>query len=448
MIEQIINKLKEKKLVLLGFGRESISTYHFIRKYLPLKFLTILDQNESIKENKELLQDKNVEIITGENYLKGLEKYDLIIKTPGISFKELDISKIQDKITSQMELFLEINRKNVIGVSGTKGKSTTSSLIYEIIKNQNPNCILAGNIGIPLFDCLEKANENTLFVLEMSSHQLEFLKWSPHIGILLNLFEDHLDHAGSIEHYHNSKMNLFKYQSPEDKMIYCASNETLKKKVEQGNYLGSAYPIDLEKNKGTIYLKNDCIYFNEMPLYPIKNKRKLLGRHNLFNISVALLVSELLELDLKGSVETVGQFEPLPYRMEWVGKIENRDYYMSVLSTIPEATMNDIESLEHVNTLIFGGMDRGISYEKLVTYLQKSSIEHFICMPTTGYEIAKFLPKEKVFLVNTLEEAVLLAKKITKENSICLLSPAASSYEQFKNYEEKGNKFKELVNQK
>ncbi len=171
----------------------------------------------------------------------------------------------------------------------------------------------------------------------------------------------------------------------------------------------------------------------------------MLGQHNLENIVFALTVMELLHFDNEKAVRVANQFNTLKYRLESIGTFNFVTYYRSMLSTIPEATINDIEALENVNTLIFGGMDRGISYEKLIDYLKKSSIEHFICMPTTGHKIASFLPQEKVFLVTTLKEAVEVAKKVTKKNTLCLLSPAASSYEQFKNYEEKGDKFKEYV---
>ncbi len=443
MIEKIINQLKDKKIALLGFGREGKSTYQFIRTYLKEQPLTILDKNPISNENLE--KDDFLNIVTGDAYLDSLDVYELIIKTPGISLKDTDISSIKDKITSQMELFLEVNRKNVIGITGTKGKSTTSSLIYEMIKDQNENCILAGNIGIPLFDVLKDSNEETLFVLEMSSHQLEFLKVSPHIGVILNLFEDHLDHAGSVSHYHAIKLNMFKFQDEQDFMVYSSFNKTLASKVLENHYLSQAYQINLEDSKSDVFKREQAVYFHDKKIYDTTLKRHLLGQHNLENIVFALTVMELLHFDNEKVVRVANQFNTLKYRLESIGTFNFVTYYRSMLSTIPEATINDIEALENVNTLIFGGMDRGISYEKLIDYLKKSSIEHFICMPTTGHKIASFLPQEKVFLVTTLKEAVEVAKKVTKKNTLCLLSPAASSYEQFKNYEEKGDKFKEYV---
>ena len=206
MQNKIIDFLNNKRIAILGFGLEGKSTYEFIRKYNKDIPLTIIDRFE-VKG----IDDQNITIIYGEDYLKNLEKYDIILKTPGISLKDIDITLFKDKIYSQLELLLMINRKNVIGITGTKGKSTTSTLIYNVIKEQNDNVYLAGNIGIPIFDILDEFDDESLIVIEMSSHQLEFVHHSPHIGIILNLYEDHLDHAGTVEHYHECKMHMFYY---------------------------------------------------------------------------------------------------------------------------------------------------------------------------------------------------------------------------------------------
>ena len=199
MYNQIIDKLRDKNIAILGFGKEGKSTYNFIRRYLSNQKIIIIDKKELV------LDDNNVNIISGDNYLDNLGIYDFIIKSPGITLKDIDITNFKDRITSQLELVLEVYRNNIIGITGTKGKSTTTSLIYEIISKQKDNVFILGNIGIPLLDQVEEYNENSTLVIEMSSDQLEFVHNSPHISIILNLFEDHLDHAGTIEHYHDSK---------------------------------------------------------------------------------------------------------------------------------------------------------------------------------------------------------------------------------------------------
>jgi len=427
MQEKIINFFKDKNIAILGFGREGKSTYNFIRKHLPNMPLTIIDKND-LELNDEL-----VTIVTGDNYLDDLDKYDIIMKTPGISFKDLDISSFKDKIYSELELLLMFNRENVIGITGTKGKSTTTSLIYNVLKEQVDDCLLAGNIGIPIFDLLDRITPKTTLVIEMSSHQLEFVKYSPHIGIILNLFEDHLDHAGSVEHYHACKLNMFKYQNVDDIGIYNSDNETLETKVLNSNFKSNLYPVSL--NNQELYLDN--------------GKRKLLGNHNLENILIVMKLASILNLDLDKSKKIIDEFPGLEHRLEYVGTYNDIIYYNDAIATIPEATIFGIEALGKVNTLIFGGMDRGIDYQDFEKYLSSCSVENLICMPTTGFKIADNLIKQntdkKIFKADTLEEAVDIAKKVTKKEMICLMSPAASSYEYFKNFEEKGNFYKELV---
>lgn len=440
MQNKIIDFFANKNIAILGFGLEGKSTYEFIRKNNKDLFLTIIDKNE-VK-----LNDKNVKIIYGEDYLNDLEQYDLIMKTPGISLKDIDITNFKDKIYSQLELLLMVNSKNVIGITGTKGKSTTSTLIYNVIKNQNDNVYLAGNIGIPIFDLLDSFDEESLIVIEMSSHQLEFVHHSPHIGIILNLYEDHLDHAGTIKHYHECKMHMFDYQNTNDIAIYCSDNYNLNEQMKIKNYKQNLYSVSLDSSSDVIKKDNKIIYNNEI-IYLDNGKRNLIGDTNLENIMIVSLVSKLLNLDLDETKETIDSFTGLEHRLEYVTTINDITYYNDTIATIPEATISGIESLKKVNTLIFGGMDRGIDYKPFIEYLKNSKIQNLICMPTTGTKIGEKLKNsnKNIYFVTSLEEAVALAKKVTKKNSICLLSPAASSYEAFKNFVEKGNRYKELV---
>ncbi len=436
MITKIVNKLENKNIAIVGYGREGKSTYEFIRKYMKNKFVTIIDKN------KIELDDEFVEVIYGDNYLDNLESYDLIIKAPGVSFKDVDTTNIN--ITSQIELILESMPNKVIGVTGTKGKSTTSSLIYSILKENNKDAILAGNIGVPILSMIEQIKDETIIVLEMSSHQLEFLNTSPHIGVVLNLFEDHLDHAGNVKHYHECKMHMFLNQIDDDHMIYCSDNETLNTLVNTYDFKAKKYTVSLN-DEATIYLKDDKVYYNDTEVFASNISKNLLGVHNLENIMVAFLVSKILKLDDNLTLKAIKDFKSLPYRLENIGTVNDVCYYVDTLATIPEATIEAIEAIPNVNTLIFGGMDRGISYEGFAERLASFNIEHFICMPKTGHTIGKKLPQDKTFFVDNLEEACNLAKKITKKNTVCLLSPAAASYDNFKNYAEKGDKFKEYI---
>ncbi len=457
MIERLTEYLSNKKVLILGFGMEGISTYKFIRNNLAEQKIYIADKNKDVFEkNSFIKEDKNVELISGNEYLQNLEKFDIIMKTPGLSFAKVDTSKFEDKIKSQVELLLEFSESTAIGVTGTKGKSTTSSLIYKIISDQSKDVLLLGNIGLPIFDYLEEIKKETILVLELSSHQLEFVKCSPKIAILLNIFEEHLDHYKSYQNYIDAKMNVFKFQKQCDYLLYNPDNRILKENVEKilkgiNSVESNVIKVSLEntgKNETkTISKINNNIVFDGKKLYDSTSERKILGNHNLHNIMFALGVSEILELDLNKTIQTINLFEPLPHRMEFVGKFNEILYYNDSIATIPESAISTITTLKDISSLIIGGMDRGINYSKFIDFLNNSSIKNIICLPVTGHMIADKISNSEIniYKVNTMEEAVKIAKKVTEENKICLLSPAAASYGFYKNFQERGNEFKRLI---
>ena len=442
--KEIVKKLTGKNIAILGFGKEGKSTFNFIRKHLPDMPLTILDK-ASIT-----VDDDKVTIVSGDDYLNNLEKYDLIIKSPGISLKDIDYSKIQNKITSQLELLLEVNRKNIIGITGTKGKSTTTSLMYEVLKAQRDNVFLLGNIGVPVFDMIEEYNDKSLLVIEMSSHQLEFVKNSPHIAVILNLFQDHLDHDGSLEHYHNNKMNIFKYQTADDYAIYADDNEYLNAKMKTLNTDATKFNVRFDDENifgNAVRIKNNKVFINNELVYT-DGERNLIGNHNLKNIMFVLTICKILGLDFEKARETILSFKGLKYRMEYIGTYHNIKYYNDTIATIPAATENAIEAIGDVDTLIFGGLDRGIDYKEFIDFLKNSKINNLICMPSTGTNIGHLLENcttKNIKYVQTLEEANALALQYTTPGKSCLLSPAAASYEYFKNFEEKGKAFETIV---
>ena len=445
MINNLINYFKDKKIIILGFGREGRSTYKLIRKYLKEQTIYIADQKENFQEDYDFLKnEKNAVYIGGKHYLENLENYDVIMKAPGISCAGIDTTKYFHKIKSQLELLLEFFDIFTIGITGTKGKSTTSSLIYSILKDQNKKSMLLGNIGVPVFDYIEKIEKDTILVLEMSSHQLEYMELSPNIAILLNVYPEHLDHYDSFEKYAEAKCNIFRYQKPSDYFLYSTDNETLNNLAKNAH--GLTYRVSLQgKEESDITLKGNHVYFQDKPIYNIKEPRKLLGDYNLNNIMFVLGVSEILKLDLQKTIQTIQNFEPLHHRLEFVGNYDGVLYYDNSIATIPLATIEAVKALKNVDTLIIGGMDRGLDYTEFIQYLNESNINHIICMPKTGHDIAQKLKKEKTHVVDTMEEAVEVAKKVTQKGKSCLLSPAAASYGFFKNFEEKGDVYQNLV---
>lgn len=431
-MDEFIENLKGKKIAILGFGREGKSTYKVIRSYLKDEKIDIIDENENSINNTNL--DENTKVIITHKYIEILSLYDVIFKSPGISFKGVDITKFKDKITSELEVLLKYfkNKKNMpvmIGITGTKGKSTTSTLIYNMLKDQGKNVDFIGNIGVPIFEDLNRLEKLDFVVIEMSSHQLQYVKFSPNVALLLNVYEEHLDHYNSYEEYINSKLNIAKFQDLGDSFIYNPYCDTLKEYVEK-----------LEFKSNVIKIKEDNHYD-----FDFSKERKLLGKHNELNIKFVLEVAKILGLDPEKVRNTIYNFEPLEHRMEYVGVFNGITYYNDSIATIPEATINCIEALKNVNTVLIGGMDRGIDYTKLIDYLNNSNVENVICMYSVGEKIYKDIKKEKARKVKDLKEAVELAKKITKKNTICVLSPSAASYGYFKNFEERGRAFKEYV---
>ena len=447
MINEIAKKLNKENIAILGFGLEGQSTYKFIRKYIGDIPITIIDGKDK-SETPVCVGDPNVKFVYGEHYLDNLEAYDLIVKTPGISLKNIDVDKIKDKITSQLELLLEVNKKNVIGITGTKGKSTTSSLVYKVLLDQDKDVFLLGNIGDPIFNDIEDFTNKTIVVLEISSHALEYVNKSPNISLLLDVYEEHLDHYKSLEAYIEAKYNIAKFQKEDDYFIYNYDNKLMREygfKAKKHDYAVSALEIPNTENK--VILNGDFINCNGQDIMNINEKTNLKGFHNINNIMFIFALTDILKLDNKKAIKTIKDFWPLEHRMEYFANIDGVDYYNDSIATIPEATINAINSIEKVNTLIVGGNDRGVDLGELITFLKKCEVKNILCLPKTGEYIFKSLKNcgKNVLFFENLEDAVKEAKKVTEKGTVCLLSPAASSYGYFKNFEERGRLYKSYV---
>lgn len=436
---------KDKNIAILGFGKQGKSTYKYLRRNFPNKKLIILDKNENI--DKDLL-DENTFLKLGDKYLENIEEYDLIIKAPGVVLKDVDVKSFENKIYTDYDLLLKFTNAFTIGVTGSKGKSTTSTLIYKMLEEQKKKTIFLGNIGNPIFDEIENIDEDTIVVLEVSSHTLEFAKESPNIAVLLNIYPEHLDHCNSINDYIKSKFNIAYFQNEDDIFIYNAENELMKEygfKFKENDISISLNNMEKDK-KNKVYLKNDGIYFNEEFLMSSNENTKIKGMHMLNNMMFVLAISKILNLDISKTINTLKNTEPLEHRMEFVGNIDGVLYYDDAIATIPEATINCILTLGNVDTLICGGMDRGVDQSKLIEFLNNSNVNNIICMPETGFKIYNMLDaSKKSYKVDTLKDAVKIAKRVTKKGCSCVLSPSASSYNEFKNFEEKGRIYKELV---
>ncbi len=433
-------ELKDKKILILGFGREGIDTFNFLRKAYPDKLIGIADKTNrgelGAKARSVIKRDKKLRLHLGKDYLNALTHYEVIVRSPGVAPKIIKpfITKNQS-LTSQAGIFFEECPGKIIGVTGTKGKSTTASLIYKILKENGIKAKLAGNIGKPMLSLISSARENAYYVLELSSHQLLDLKKSPHIAVLLNIFPEHLDYYTGLADYINSKSRITRYQTKKDFLIFNPDNEPVKKIASKSK----AKKISLASVR-----------------LPKKNFL-LKGRFNLYNIKAAVAAARLAGLDDKDILKIVERFKPLPHRLEYIGKYKGILFYNDALSTIPEATLAALETLgKNVQTIFLGGFDRGLEFGNLVEKILNGPIKNIILFPGTGERIWRemlkqteknenLLKKHKVFLVQSMEDAVKLAYEFTDRGKICLLSTASPSFGLFRDYREKGSLFKKFV---
>ena len=439
MYRQLKELVNGKKILILGFGREGKSTYNIIKKF---------DCKIGIADLNDVSFDADVEFITGSGYQKAISDYDIVFKSPGIVLED-KCTAVLSKITSQTDQMIKRYKNQIVGITGTKGKSTVTTLIYHVLKNCVGNCILMGNIGIPAFDMIDEINDKSVLVYELSCHQLEYAPYSPHIAVLLNIFEEHLDHYGTFEKYAASKMNIYNNQSPDD-ILVCNIKNCPRKNYNNGNLVKVSMEEDEEAD---VYLKEKsiCDFGTDIPFSEFECS--LIGRHNMYNIAVAYNVCKFFGVNEHNFKNMLRTYVPLPHRLEFVGEIDGVKYYDDSISTISETTIRGLNSLDNVGTLILGGMDRGICYSPLIEFLKKYKIDNIIFMYDTGKIIYNRIVSEcsdeysdkNLVLVDDLKSAVKKAKELTAKGKACLMSPAAASYGFFKNFEERGNKFKEYI---
>lgn len=432
MKAKIKKYLLNKTILILGYGKEGKAVFKLLLELGLTKKIGIADINVIDINNHEELKNQKVQLYSGEKYLEAIKDYDIVIKSPGVIIKNNISKKAKQKITSSTDLFLRFCPNKIIGVTGTKGKSTTASLIYHILKENGYDALLMGNIGIPCFDTLAQINSKTIIVYELSCHQLEFVKASPAISVLLNVYEEHLDHYNSMKDYVNTKKNIYKYQHKEDYLIY-----------------GDIFEHILKKELKALKVNKISLYDNPLAIDINTIETSLIGKHNLYNIMLAVIVGNIVGINKEKALEAVKTFKGLPHRLEYIGKFEDINFYNDSIATAQEAVINAINSFTKVNTIIIGGMDRELNYTKLVDFLVTSSIDNIILLPDTNKRIKAMLREKqcskKIVMVDNMEEAVNKAFALTKREGICLLSPAAASYGFYKNFEERGDHFKTLV---
>lgn len=390
-----LEKFNNKSILIWGYGREGKSTEAFLKSH------TLGCKIEVFEGKREEIDDS---------------KFDFVFKSPGIVMEEEN-----PKFTSQTELFLECFRDRVIGVTGTKGKSTTSSMMYYVLNKCLPQrVILLGNIGLPCLDYFDEIDEDTIVVFEMSCHQLAHVKVSPHIAVFLNLFEEHLDYYGTVEKYFAAKENITRFQTKNDFL-----------------YIGAQVPPVESIAQRTVISRG------EEPDYALK----VLGEHNDYNAHfVFRIATELFSVEEEAAKAALSEFTGLPHRLQYLGKKDGVDYYDDSISTIPNATIEALRAIPNAVSVIIGGMDRGICYDALIDFVHANKQYLYIFAYSSGKRIFESVSDElNCKYVEDLQAAVDLAKKLTPVGGACVLSPAAASYGYFKNFEERGDVFKALT---
>lgn len=418
-----------KRVLILGLGREGRSTLDILKK-IPCT-IGIADKNLAVTDDI-----RDYELYLGENYLSSLDKFDVIMKSPGIALLDMVSDEIKSKITSQTDLLLRFCDNKIIGITGTKGKSTTSSLTCHILQKCGLDAILIGNIGIPPLERISEFKNDTVIVCEMSCHQLEYVKASPDIAVLLNVFEEHLDHYVDFNAYRFAKENIYRYQDETDTLIINSDciHENVSSEIITANL----------REKADIYVTESELSVNGIVIPLSDIKTSLIGHHNFYNIGIAIFIGISLGCRIDEILASIPSFKGLPHRLENIGTFDGVQFINDSISTCPSTAIAAVRSFDKVDTIIVGGMDRGIDYKELIDFLNSSDIENVILLPDSGYRIFPDLDESKrnIYKAENLADAVKYAKSVTKVR--CLLSPAAASYGFYKNFEERGEHFRKL----
>ena len=445
------------KYIVMGLGVEGEASLRFLLKNVLPSDILVSDQNEKALDSdkfKELTKDIPSEnIFLGENYLDALNFGNIVVKSAGISINKLE--KLKDyvenqnvELSSNTDLFFENKKGKVIAISGSKGKSTTTTLTYEIFKNAGFDARLIGNIGNAATNELETDTKDTIYIFEMSSYQLENLSHEIDAGIFTSFFPEHLDYHLTLENYLNAKLNLPRHIKKGGFLVYnpclediCKDFKKLKckkiKSFDRENYV----------KKGKIFVDGE--EFIDTSLL------KLIGEHNFKNALAAIKMAKLFNIKDEVIKETLKNFEPLPHRLQNLGTIKGITFIDDAISTTPESTIAGIDSLSlPVYSIVLGGLDRGYDFSELLEKVYEKDIKRIAFLKDSGIrireELIKFyekkdkeVPENQIF--DSLNGVVEFLAKDAPKDTVCLLSCASPSYSIFKNYIEKGNLFKEEI---
>ena len=452
------NYIKNKKVAIIGLGVSNLPLIDYLYK---LGSEITLFNNKPIEQLDKNILDKiyeyKLKFSFGENYLNKLVDFDVIFRSPSC---RPDTPQIEEEVkrgallTSEIELVLEMCPGTTIGVTGSDGKTTTTSLIYEILKESNYKCYLGGNIGIPLFTKLGEMKPEDFVVLELSSFQLMTMKVSPQVAVITNVTPNHLDIHKSYDEYKEAKANIFKNQTENDLLVLNYDNNITRNFAK--DVIGSViYFSSKEKLENGIIVDGetikDCESGLRRHLLNTKNT-KLRGIHNAENMCAAIAATKRF-VTPEVQAKAISNFAGVEHRLEFVKQIKGANWYNDSIASSPTRTIAGLKSFDENIVLIAGGYDKHLDYTPIAKPIVEN-VGSLILLGQTANKIysavtyeLKFSDKElPIYKVNTLEEAVEKANEISKKGDVVLFSPASASFDMFKNFAERGNKFKQIVN--
>jgi UDP-N-acetylmuramoylalanine--D-glutamate ligase len=439
------------KVAILGYDIDGASSTGYFHKLGAQ--ITICDQKTDL-----LLPDYATPKL-GEDYLDNLDEFDVLVRTPGLYPQKIvdanpQSPKILDKVTTSINIFFEKCPAPIIGVTGTKGKGTACTLIYKILQEAGVKSFLGGNIGTNPLGFLHEVTNDSWVVLELSNFQLIDFKYSPKIGVCLMLAPEHQDWHQTVKEYYSAKKNLFLKQDEEDRAIFNFDNLYSKDAVSPSH--GSQVPYTVPPagkdpaTKEGSYVLNDKIYYQKTYVCDTKDVA-LLGRHNLENVCAAVAASwKVINGNVEAIKKAVRGFSGMEHRLEFVRELDGVKYYNDSFATTPEATIAAIRAFTEPIVIILGGHDKNIPLFDVVDEVSRANIRRAVVIGDTGEQIIKLLVErgfENISLGgNNIQEIVATAKQVAQPGDVVLLSTACASFGLFKNYKDRGNQFKQAVN--
>ncbi len=440
------------RIAILGYGKQGVSALEY---WGPKNDITICDQND-------ITVPHGVEKRTGKGYLKDLEHFDLIVRSPAIHPKDIIAANSEHvirKVTTVTEEFFRVCPAPVIGVTGTKGKGTTSALITKILQTAGKRTHLGGNIGTPPLDLLkEDIRPSDYVVLELANFQLIDLKFSPKIAVCLMVVPEHLDWHSDIKEYITAKQQLFRYQPDDGLAIYNRLSDYSSEVAGVSPALKISYEVPPKNEKPAeqngAYVLGEAIYYDGEKVCNVSDV-KLLGRHNLENVCAAIAATwDIIDNDPSVIVKALADYTGLPHRLELVREKDGIKFYNDSFSATPQAAAAAMGAIPGQKVMICGGFDRGLSMQPIADgIVQKNNlVVHAVLMGQTGQKIAQELQNLgfKDYTVSdakSLQEIVELARSKAKANQSIVLSPGCASFDMFKNFEFRGNEYKKIVNE-